>query len=182
MDVAEEVLGFWFAGHFDFQWRWFRPDPDFDAAVGKALLPTYRSAAEGRLWHLAANPRGALALILLLDQVPRNVFRETAQAFLTDGLALATSRFAVGLGHDRMLHPVQRLFMYLPFEHSESMVDQDRSVELYTRLGDPMAIDYAHRHRDIILRFGRFPHRNRALARPTTPDEAAFLLKPNSRF
>lgn len=182
MDVAETVHDFWFEGRLRYQERWFKVDPAFDRAVARALLPLHERAAAGMLADLAAGPRGALALVLLLDQVPRNAFRGTARAFATDAAALGVARYAVGLGHDLQLHPVERLFLYLPFEHSERLADQERSIELYTGLGDRLALEFAHRHRDIVLRFGRFPHRNRILGRATTPDEAEFLTRPNSSF
>lgn len=182
MDAVGAVLAFWFEGHVRFRKRWFGRDPAFDEACRMKLLPFYDDAAAGRLDDLAATPKGALALAILLDQVPRNVFRGTARAFASDAVALRLARYAVGLGHDRMLHPIERIFLYLPFEHSECWADQERSIALFTALGDPLALDYAERHRDIVLRFGRYPHRNAALGRRPTPAEVEFLAQPGSSF
>ncbi len=182
MDATRTVLEVWFGGEMRFREAWFKADPAFDRVICDRLLELHELAAAGRLDHLGADPEGALALVILLDQVPRNAFRGTARAFATDRHALALARYAVGLGHDRMLHWVQRLFLYLPFEHSERLADQERSIELFGGLGHALSIDYAHRHREIILRFGRYPHRNAALGRATTPDEADFLRRPGSGF
>ena len=131
---------------------------------------------------MANDPQGCLALIILLDQFSRNMFRGSAQAFAADEKALAHARTAVERGLDQQLPPFQRTFVYLPFEHSESLADQDRSVALFEALGDENTYDYAVRHRDIIVRFGRFPHRNVILGRESTPEELEFLKEPGSSF
>ncbi|MGE5539440.1 MAG: DUF924 family protein [Gemmatimonas sp.] len=182
-----DVLAFWFgdvAGD-DFRSRkplWFEPDAAFDAEVRNRFEDVHFAAARGELSSWRADPRGALALVIVLDQFPRNMYRGTARAFATDPQALAVAREAIDRGFDRQLAPVLRLFLYLPFEHSESLADQDRSVALFAELGDAETLDYARRHREIIARFGRFPHRNAVLGRASTAEEVAFLKEPGSSF
>lgn len=157
--------------------RWFARDAQFDARCTD-FLDTHHAAARGAHDDWAATPDGALALLLVLDQIPRNVFRDSAHAFATDGLARRHAQAAIEAGHDRAVDAALRVFFYLPFEHSEALADQDHAVALIEALeGDQAAtfIDYAHRHRDVIRRFGRFPHRNRALGRTNTADEQAWL-------
>jgi uncharacterized protein (DUF924 family) len=183
----DEVLDFWFGGVAgdDFTSRngvWFRKDKAFDAAIRDRFAALQGEAAAGRLSAWEAAPRSALALVIVLDQFPRNMFRGTSQAFATDPMALAAAKRAIERGFDSRLQPVERLFLYLPFEHSESLADQERSVALLGSLGDANALDYAKRHRAIIARFGRFPHRNANLGRPSTPEEIAFLKQPGSSF
>lgn len=183
----EDVLDFWFGGVAgnDFTSRkdvWFGKDDAFDAAIRARFGALYEDAARGRLAGWAENARGARALVIVLDQFPRNMFRSTAGAFATDATALATAKRAIDRGFDLSLRPVERLFLYLPFEHSESLADQERSVALIRALGDPKTRDYAERHRAIITRFGRFPHRNAVLGRSSTPEELAFLSEPGSSF
>jgi uncharacterized protein (DUF924 family) len=143
-------------------------------------------AAQGSLANWVGTAGDCLALVLLLDQFPRNAFRGTARAFASDALALEAARLALARGYDRDMLPVERLFVYLPFEHSERLEDQVRACELTRELA-PFAetkdiYQYAVRHRDIIARFGRFPHRNEALGRPSTPEETEFLKQPGSGF
>ncbi len=176
-----EIIDFWFAPGMEK--RWFVRDHDFDTEVRTRLADWYECAATGGLDHWWDTPPGCVALCLLLDQVPRNLFRGQSQAFATDAAARAVARHAVDRGFDRGLPQVQRLFLYLPFEHSESLADQDVSVRLIGQLTDnPEWLDYAIRHRDVILRFGRFPHRNAALGRASTAEETAFLATPGSSF
>ena len=180
-DDIERVLDFWFAEGRKAQW--FAKDESFDRAIAETLGGLHRQAAEGALDGWAASPRGALALILLLDQVPRNLFRGSPRAFATDAKARDLCLAAVEAGHDRQLaDDDQRCFLYLPLEHSESLADQERSVALFAGLADAEYLRYAEQHRAIIARFGRFPHRNRALGRATTDEEAAFLQQPGSSF
>ncbi|SMF38702.1 Uncharacterized conserved protein, DUF924 family [Tistlia consotensis] len=177
----ESVLAFWFAEGRDAQW--FERDEAFDRAVGGALGALHERAAAGELDHWAAEPEGALALVVLLDQVPRNLFRGTPRAFATDARALAVCRAALAAGHDAALaDDRRRIFLYLPLEHSEDLADQERCVALCARLSNPDWLSYAERHRDVIARFGRFPHRNALLGRATTEAEAAFLQQPGSSF
>ena len=139
------------------------------------FLPTYEAAARGELAAWEESAEGALALVLLLDQFPRNLFRGDARAFATDALARAVAERALARGFDQATDLALRPFFYLPFMHSEALIDQDRSVRLYEALGETEELRYATQHRDVVLRFGRFPHRNRALGRNTTPAEQAFL-------
>jgi len=177
---TEHVLAFWFTD--EARARWFDKDAAFDAACRDRLGVLARDAAAGRLDGWAAMPRGALALVILLDQVPRNLHRGTPAAFAQDAKAREVARRAVAAGLDAALGPEERLFLYLPFEHGEDAADQALAVDLIEALGDPEWAESARRHRDIILRFGRFPHRNVALGRPSTPEELAFLAGPDSSF
>ncbi|HEY9761555.1 MAG TPA: DUF924 family protein [Trichocoleus sp.] len=188
------VLNFWFGepgvtGSEYGQQRqvWFRKDPAFDEMIRTRFLDDYEQAVAGQLnaWH--AQPRSCLALIVLLDQFPRNLFRGDLRSFATDAQALAAARHAVQQGFDQQLLAVERIFVYLPFEHSEDLADQHTSVSLVQALIEQnpeleSILDYALRHREVIERFGRFPHRNEVLGRETTPEEADFLKLPGSRF
>lgn len=176
----EHVLAFWFAPGREAQW--FVRSDDFDAQVAEALSPAYRRAREGELSDWAREARGALALILLLDQAPRQLHRGTPEAFVCDARARANTEAAIAAGQDQELRPAERLFLYLPLEHSEDLADQERAVDLISALGGDEWTRYTVIHRDIIARFGRFPHRNAALGRQTTAEEAAFLQEPDSSF
>ena len=177
----ERVLTFWFSPESE-PW-WFEKSADFDLAVRTNLAAPYEAARDGGLNAWERSARSVLALVILLDQVPRNLFRGSAEAFATDGAALSVAKLAVDAGHDRGLMQKERLFLYLPFEHSESLADQTRSLELFRALDeDPKLFDYAQRHYDIIARFGRFPHRNSVLGRSSTAEELAFLATPGSSF
>lgn len=168
------LLDFWFAP--DSRPYWFDSTPEFDAQLRARFLGLYREAAAGGLAGWRADGRGCLGLVLLLDQLPRNVFRNTAQAFETDEQARAITRHALDQGFDVQLDEAARLFLYLPLEHSEDLADQDRSVALIGQLtSQPMWKDFADKHREVIVRFGRFPHRNAILGRENTPEERAFL-------
>jgi len=175
-----EVLAFWFAPGRRKQW--FAVDQAFDGAVAAALAPAAAQAAAGALETWAATADGALALVLLLDQVPRNLGRGTPAAFASDALARQVARLALRRGFDLGRTREERVFFYLPFEHSEELADQFLSEALFATLGDADWSFYARRHREIVERFGRFPHRNAALGRSTTPGEAAFLAEPHSSF
>ncbi|MEG5082355.1 DUF924 family protein [Microcoleus sp. AT8-B4] len=186
-----EVLDFWFGRSHSpefgkFHNKWFEKDADFDAQVRAGFLPQYELAASGKLDSWQDSPDNCLALIILLDQFPRNMFRGTPQAFATDNKALATAEYAVNNKFDRELVTVQKWFIYLPFEHSENLENQQKSVELFRQLsGEPdsdSVIEYAQNHLEIIECFGRFPHRNEILGRETTPEEAEFLRQPGSGF
>ncbi len=189
--LAEEILNFWFGSPKSVDYGkersfWFTKNPEFDKELGDRFLLAYEQAARGELDYLQASPLGCLALVLLLDQFPRNMFRGTPKSFATDAKALSVAKNAVNRGCDRVLLPVQRWFIYLPFEHSENLADQKRSVELFLTLSDDPAsastIDYALRHKAVIERFGRFPHRNKILGRENTPAEDEFLTQPGSSF
>jgi uncharacterized protein (DUF924 family) len=187
--TSAEVLLFWFGPPTErgkAHKRWFVKSEAFDREVRERFLALYEEAAAGKLAHLKESATDCLALIVMLDQFPRNMFRGTARSFATDPLALEAARHAVDRGFDRTMLPVERLFVYLPFEHSEVLADQDRSCDL-TRALDayPETNDvyrYALAHRDIIRRFGRFPHRNAILGRGSTPEELEFLKGPGSSF
>jgi uncharacterized protein (DUF924 family) len=168
---AAKVVDFWRdAGAA----RRFAKDPAFDARFRERFLTLHESAARGALDHWARTAEGALALMILLDQFPRNAFRGTPRMYATDELARSLARRALGAGHDRAIEPALRLFLYLPFAHSEVLADQERSVALNAALGEPSARN-AQRHHDIVARFGRFPHRNAILGRDMRPEEQAYL-------
>jgi uncharacterized protein (DUF924 family) len=171
-----DVIGFWTAAG---PAKWFAKSETFDAAIRLKFEPVHYAAARGEYAHWADNPQGALALLILLDQLPRNLFRGNAHAFATDPLARSIASRAIAAGLDKQVAPQLRQFFYLPFEHSEAIEDQDRSVaqgEAHDAdTGDIATLKWAVIHRDIIRRFGRFPHRNAALGRVTTPEEQAFL-------
>jgi len=178
--TADDVLAFW----FDDATRpgWFVRSEAFDARVRDELGPLHARAARGELDAWSADPRGALALVILLDQAPRNLHRGSPDSFASDAAALRHARAVVDAGHDRGLSEVERVFLYLPFEHSESLADQDRCLDLMSDLPTPMWRDFADRHRRIVARFGRFPHRNAILGRESTPEEVEFLKQPGSSF
>ena len=193
-DRAEAILRFWFGDPADPQGEygqqrpvWFKKDPAFDATIRQRFLADYDQAVSGALGDWRYAPRTCLALVLLLDQFPRNLFRGSAQSFASDRAALATAYHALDQSYDQQVLPVERVFFYLPLEHSENLADQDRSVALVQSLhaahpGFESTLDYALRHREVIQRFGRFPHRNEVLGRATTAAEASFLQQPGSRF
>lgn len=175
---AEDVLRFWFDEHPE---DWFVKRDAFDEAIRSAFLSLYETAAAGRLAAWRETPRACLALVIVLDQFPRNMFRGTARAFATDAQAREAARVIRARRWDGTMTESERLFAYLPFEHSESIEDQDLSCALMKDF-NPRLRDYAERHRDIIRRFGRFPHRNGILGRQSTPAEIEFLEQPGSGF
>lgn len=187
--TPDEVLFFWFGAPGERgkrHKRWFEKSETFDREIRERFLPLYEQAAAGTLSQWKDRAEDCLALILLLDQFPRNMFRGSPRAFAADPLALEAARHAVAQGYNRTLLPVERLFAYLPFEHSEALEDQLRACELIKPL-EPFeetadAYRYAVAHRDIIERFGRFPHRNAVLGRASTPQEIEFLAQPGSSF
>lgn len=170
----EDVLAFWFDERA--RRHWFDSTPAFDAEVRARLLPLHGAAAAGRLAAWRRSPRGCLALVVLLDQVPRNAFRGRPAAYATDPLAREVAVEALDRGFDAGMTQAERMMLYLPLEHSEDLADQERCVRLMETLdSEPAWADYARRHRDVIARFGRFPHRNAILGRPGRPAETAFL-------
>jgi uncharacterized protein (DUF924 family) len=189
---GEALLAFWL-GPLDadglatpeHQARWFAVDPAFDDALRRRFGALHEEARAGRLDRWAETPRGRLALVILLDQLSRNLHRGRADAFSADAHALALTRGAVARGEDRDLALCERVFLYLPLEHAEDLAAQELSVERFRALAAEAPeraralfdefLDYAVRHRDVIARFGRFPHRNPALARASTPEELAFV-------
>jgi uncharacterized protein (DUF924 family) len=170
--TPDDVLSFWRSAGPK---KWFAKDDAFDAEISERFRATYDAAARGALSDWEATPEGALALLIVLDQFPRNMFREDGQTFDTDAMARDIADRALGRGFDQQLAPADRPFFYLPFEHSEAMADQERSLTLFRALGDAESLRWAELHADIIRRFGRFPHRNAVLGRATTPEEQAFL-------
>lgn len=191
--TPQQVRDFWFGAPDSSTFgqarrEWFVKDEAFDAQVRTRFGATIEHAVAGGLrdWD-AQGPAGVLARILVLDQFTRNAHRDTPAAFAGDALALAAARGLVDSGADRTLAPMQRAFVYLPFEHAEDASQQERAVALFAQLaaehpGFDDMLDYAHRHRGVIARFGRFPHRNEILGRASTPEEIAFLRQPGSRF
>ena len=180
-----EILQFWFGDGSDAQQerRWFMQDAGFDQACRAGFLADHERAAAGELDGWKHSPPGALALILLLDQFPRNMFRGTPRSFATDPQARATAREAIARGLDLALSPIRRSFVYMPFEHSENPADQEESIRLFQKLAAEhpemtVHVKYAEQHRDVIRRFGRFPYRNAVLGRTSTPAEMEFLRRP----
>jgi len=187
----QPVLDFWFltpdnADHGKSRPEWFRKDPAFDESIRARFAAMIERAVAGGYREWDIDLHGALARIILLDQFTRNVFRDTPRAFAGDPLAEEAALAMIESGRDRLLHPLERWFVYLPLEHAEDLEIQERSLGLFAALakdegmGDIM--QYAQRHRDIIARFGRFPHRNKILGRPSTPEEVEFLKQPGSGF
>lgn len=171
----EDVLSFWFTETAPVQW--FQVSPEFDTMVKERFLDLFRMAQQGICdgWTVSAD--GALALVILFDQFPRNMFRDTPEAYATDHLALKISRQAIEKGFDQVFVPLKRRFLYLPFEHSENLEDQKRSVSLFETMKeeDPLGFEYALRHQSVIEKFGRFPHRNKILGRESSPEEEKYL-------
>jgi uncharacterized protein (DUF924 family) len=184
--AATEVLDFWFGDGAREREEWFRKDPAFDAVVRERFGASIDAAATGAFAEWTGEPRGALALVVLLDQFPRNAYRGTPRMFAGDARALAVASAAIAAGFDAVLRPHERKFLYLPFEHAEDPAAQARSVALATRLADETGLvsplEWAQKHAVVIRRFGRFPHRNAILGRTSTAEEIAFLAEPGSRF
>ena len=170
---SADVIAFWFAESV--RPLWFDSTPDFDRTLRERFLATYRAAAAGQLADWERTPSGALALAITLDQFPLNMFRGQPESFATEAAARAVADRAIARGFDRELMPMERLFLYLPFMHGETLADQDRSVRLFGCPGLEGSLHFARHHRDLIRRFGRFPHRNAALGRINTPEEQAWL-------
>ncbi len=195
-DRAEAILNFWFGQPEDIDYSryrkaWFVKDANFDNQIRQQFLADTQKAAAGEYDPWQASPSTAVALLLLLDQFPRNLYRGSARSFATDAQALQVAQQLVATGADKKLPPAYRFFVYVPFEHSEDIAQQNRCVELMAELikevpeldpGLKGGLDYAIRHRDVIERFGRFPHRNELLNRQSTPAEVEFLQQPGSRF
>ena len=188
---ARALLDFWFGPADDpdrlhHRQIWFRSTPDFDAAVRQGFARDHEQAVAGALQDWEAGPESALALVMLLDQVPRNIFRSTKRAFASDAQALASTKRALARGFDQAVPAAWRLFFYLPFEHSEVLADQRRGLALLQALppvpGRPAEAHMSRRHLEIIERFGRFPHRNPILGRESTAAELAFLDESDWRF
>jgi uncharacterized protein (DUF924 family) len=178
--TPQDVLSFWFSA--EAQKFWFDKSDQFDAECRVRFGPAFEAARAGALRHWMETPEAALALVILLDQIPRNIHRGTPAAFSGDADALAVAREAIARGYDAALPADRRNFFYLPFMHSERLEDQERGVELYAANDLNDGLRWMKAHRDIIARFGRFPHRNAILGRPSTPEELDFLQQPGSSF
>ncbi len=186
----EDVLGFWFGnegddGYGEFREEWFRKDAAFDEEIRERFLGLYEQATAGKHDGWREDARGAVALVIVLDQFPRNMFRDDPRAYEADGKAREAARYAVERALDRELRPLERWFLYMPFMHSEEIEDQRLALDLFRNLGkvgesDP--VPYAEGHAEIVERFGRFPHRNAILGREMTVEEAEFLRGPGSSF
>jgi uncharacterized protein (DUF924 family) len=174
--TPSQVVEFWRAAG---PARWFTHDAAFDRAIAEQFGDAHLAAARGALADWEADAAGALALLILTDQFPRNIYRGSAHAFATDAMARAVCERALARGLDRPFAPELRQFFYLPFQHEENAAAQARAIALYEKLvadgGDPKGLDYAHLHADLITRFGRFPHRNAVMGRISTPEEIAYL-------
>lgn len=188
---AKDVLVFWFsdrddAGEAVFRRAWFDKDDAFDATIRDRFGATYDKAAARQLEDWRDQPHAALALVLTLDQFSRNMFRDDPKMYAADGYAVEVAKGALAKGFDKEFGVVEGWFFYMPLMHSEQVADQEACVALFERLPQDEAVqrglESAKQHRDIVARFGRFPHRNKILGRPSTPEEEAFLLEPNSSF
>ncbi len=189
---AQDVLDFWFLppdnrDYGQARGEWFRKDDAFDAHIRARFGTLIDAAIEGGLRAWDATPHGALARLIVLDQFTRNIYRGTPRAFAGDAQALALAVALTQAGQDQLLPPMLRAFAYLPFEHAEDLAMQARAVELFQLLSQAQPgfdgmLDYAQRHQEVIARFGRFPHRNAMLGRPSTPEEVEFLRQPGSSF
>lgn len=181
-DTCNEIIHFWFSETEPVQW--FQKNKDFDNLIRERFLVSYNMAKEGLSDEWQTNSEGCLALCILLDQFPRNMFRNTPQAFETDEKALRIAKSCVKNGLDQVLSPLKRRFIYLPFEHSETIEDQKKSLKLFETLkkDDPLGYEYALRHYEVIEKFGRFPHRNKILGRENTPEEEEYLAQPGAGF
>ncbi|WP_218044990.1 DUF924 family protein [Kiloniella spongiae] len=179
--MIDDVLDFWLAEGMDR--KWFFKDPAFDREVAEKLGSLYEQASAGELDHWADTAKGSLALCILLDQAPRNLFRNDSKTFSTDKKALEIAQKTVSKGWHKTLSQRERNFIFLPFEHSEDLAMQEKSLALYQDMDEnPDWLTYAQKHEVIIRRFGRFPHRNQVLGRESTPEEIEFLQQPGSSF
>lgn len=180
VESSQAVLHFWFEELTPSQW--FAKDAALDRRIADTFGDTLEAASRGELWEWRLSARGRLAEILVLDQFSRNIHRDTPGAFAQDSLALVLAQEAVAQGADLHLEVPWRAFLYLPYMHSESLAIHDQALRLFDQPGLEENLDFEHRHRDIIVRFGRYPHRNAILGRESTPEELAFLEEPGSSF
>ena len=178
--TPEDVLNFWFSERV--KPLWFKKSADFDLEIKQRFLDTYQRGKTGALADWRNSSKDILVLIIVLDQFPRNMFRNTSQAFATDKIAVELTKYAVSNNYQQDLSPEEQAFLYMPLMHSENEPDQAKCVELFTKLGREDNLKFAIKHREIIDRFGRFPHRNEILARESTSEEKEFLTQPGSSF
>ena len=179
MRSAEDIIDFWFVQHG--QEDWFGGKPEFDTTLATAFGQTHPHVALGEAWRWRSSPQGRLAEVIVLDQFSRQLHRGEPAAFEQDKMALALAQEAIAAGADMAVEPVRRAFFYLPFMHAESLVIQDEGVRLYEALGDADQLDYMRKHREVIARFGRFPFRNQALGRTSTPEGASYMAEQGDR-
>lgn len=174
----DDVIAFW----FEDDKRWWKKDPAFDAEIREHFGALHQAieADEREDWLQTA--RGALAYVIVLDQFSRNMFRDTGRMFASDARALRAAKNAIDAGHDQALSKSERGFLYMPLMHSEALADQERCIELFAANDSPNSVKFAQMHRDIVQRFGRFPHRNALLGRESTDEEREFLQQPGSSF
>lgn len=178
METPQTILEFWFSDAV--RKRWFDSSPEFDGQLKQRFLAVWEAAARGDLSDWEATAEGALALVIVLDQFPLNMFRGRPESFATEAASRAVAERAIARGLDRQLDKSAQGFLYIPFMHSESLSDQDRSVALYEAAGLDDNLKWARHHREIVRRFGRFPHRNAVLGRASTPQEQAYLDAPEA--
>ena len=176
----QDFLNFWFSPVAEP--NWFVKSAEFDALLAEKFTDVLQQAAQGELWKWRETPAGRLAEIIVLDQFSRNIYRDQAQAFAYDSLALALAQEAISLQLDAQLSPEQRSFLYMPFMHSESKLMHEYALKLFQRLGNQINLSFEKKHKIIIDRFGRYPHRNEILGRTSTAEELEFLTQPNSSF
>jgi uncharacterized protein (DUF924 family) len=179
-DSSAAVLKFWFEDLS--QQQWFMKSDEVDATIRDRFLDIHKKASACELDHWRKDAEGSLAEIIVLDQFSRNLYRDTPKAFAQDGIALVLAQEAIAKGFHKQLSTVQVHFLYLPFMHSESLVMHERAVELYTALGQAINLEFEMKHKAIIEKFGRYPHRNEILGRESTPEEIEFLKGPDSSF
>ena len=170
---VEEIIEYWFSP--EISKHWFASTTQLDAEIRNKYEPCWKAAASGDLEHWLTSPLGCLALVIVLDQFPLNMFRNRPESFSTEAKSIEIARYALEQEFDKDLQQPQKVFLYMPFMHSELLSDQDRSVELFTQAGLKENQRFAEHHRELIQRFGRFPHRNRILGRTSTPEEIAYL-------
>jgi len=178
--MYQDVINFWFNELEPKQW--WQKDLELDAVIKARFSALHRQAQAGELSQWRTTALGSLAEIILLDQFSRNIYRDTPESFATDPLALALAQFAISQGFDAELSQVERSFLYMPFMHSESQKIHVEAVTLFEQLGNAYNLEFEHKHKDIIDRFGRYPHRNAILGRESTEEEIEFLTQPNSSF
>ncbi|AZN36652.1 DUF924 family protein [Iodobacter ciconiae] len=182
----DDVLSFWFGEQLEIRAQWFHKDAEFDAQINTKFLAFVEMAAQGKLNHWLKTPRHCLAYIILLDQFPRNIFRNSARSFAYDHLALQAAKDIINAGFNTQFHALEQLFIYLPLEHSENLADQELTLSLMKQWQNEPQLqgfyDYAIKHHAVIQRFGRFPHRNTLLGRNSTMEELNYLSLPGAGF